>query len=102
MCHLPVSYTHLTDTVWHVKLFRQFFQRKPYIAVDNRANMRIMGNKNKNSSYFGGVQYAEIRRGDIGRRNGADVYKRQVMYLTGVSNIRDVELHPRTVGNAEF
>ena len=25
-----------------------------------------------------------------------------VMYLTGVSNIRDVELHPRTVGNAEF
>ena len=23
-------------------------------------------------------------------------------YLTGVSNIRDVELHPRTVGNAEF
>ena len=33
-----------------------------------------------------------------------DVYKRQrmVMYLTGVSNIRDVELHPRTVGNADF
>jgi len=25
-----------------------------------------------------------------------------VMYLTGVSNIRDVELHPRTVGNADF
>jgi asparaginyl-tRNA synthetase len=24
------------------------------------------------------------------------------MYLTGISNIRDVELHPRTVGNAEF
>ena len=33
--------------------------------------MRIMENKNKNSSYFGGAQYAEIRRGDIGRRNGA-------------------------------
>ena len=31
-----------------------------------------------------------------------DVYKRQVMYLTGISNIRDVELHPRTVGNADF
>ena len=31
-----------------------------------------------------------------------DVYKRQVMYLTGVSNIRDVIPHPRTVGNAEF
>ena len=25
-----------------------------------------------------------------------------VMYLTGIGNIRDVELHPRTVGNAEF
>jgi asparaginyl-tRNA synthetase len=24
------------------------------------------------------------------------------MYLTGVSNIRDVELHPRTVGSADF
>jgi len=24
------------------------------------------------------------------------------MYLTGVSNIRDVIPHPRTVGNAEF
>ena len=41
------------------------------MAVDNRANMRIMENKNKNSSCFGGVQYAEIRRGDIGRRHGA-------------------------------
>ena len=29
-------------------------------------------------------------------------FERLVMYLTGVSNIRDVELHPRTVGNAEF
>ena len=29
-------------------------------------------------------------------------FERMVMYLTGVSNIRDVELHPRTVGNAEF
>jgi len=25
-----------------------------------------------------------------------------VMYLTGIGNIRDVELHPRTVGNADF
>ena len=29
-------------------------------------------------------------------------FERMVMYLTGVSNIRDVELHPRTVGSAEF
>ena len=29
-------------------------------------------------------------------------FERMVMYLTGISNIRDVELHPRTVGNADF
>ena len=29
-------------------------------------------------------------------------FERMVMYLTGIGNIRDVELHPRTVGNAEF
>ncbi|MBE6551256.1 MAG: asparagine--tRNA ligase [Ruminococcaceae bacterium] len=29
-------------------------------------------------------------------------FERLVMYLTGVSNIRDVEAFPRTVGNAEF
>ena len=27
---------------------------------------------------------------------------RMIMYLTGVSNIRDVLPYPRTVGNAEF
>ena len=29
-------------------------------------------------------------------------FERMVMYLTGIGNIRDVELHPRTVGNADF
>ena len=29
-------------------------------------------------------------------------FERLVMYLTGISNIRDVLPHPRTVGNAEF
>ncbi len=29
-------------------------------------------------------------------------FERMVMYLTGISNIRDVELHPRTAGSAEF
>ena len=29
-------------------------------------------------------------------------FERMIMYLTGVSNIRDVELHPRTTGNADF
>ena len=29
-------------------------------------------------------------------------FERIIMYLTGVSNIRDVLPYPRTVGNAEF
>ncbi len=29
-------------------------------------------------------------------------FDRIMMYLTGINNIRDVLLHPRTVGNAEF
>ena len=29
-------------------------------------------------------------------------FERLIMYLTGISNIRDVLPHPRTVGNAEF
>ena len=32
----------------------------------------------------------------------AFVGRRMIMYLTGVSNIRDVIPHPRTVGNADF
>ena len=29
-------------------------------------------------------------------------FERLIMYLTGISNIRDVEAFPRTVGNADF
>ena len=29
-------------------------------------------------------------------------FERMIMYLTGVSNIRDVIPYPRTVGNAEY
>ena len=29
-------------------------------------------------------------------------FERMVMYLTGISNIRDVLPHPRTVGSADF
>ena len=29
-------------------------------------------------------------------------FERIIMYLTGVSNIRDVIPYPRTVGNAEY
>ena len=41
---------------------------------------------------FGGTHHAGYGLG----------FERAVMYLTGVSNIRDVIPYPRTVGNAEF
>lgn len=41
---------------------------------------------------YGGVRHAGFGLG----------FERLIMYLTGISNIRDVEAFPRTVGNAEF
>ena len=41
---------------------------------------------------FGGTTHAGFGLG----------FERMVMYLTGISNIRDVVPHPRTVGNADF
>ena len=47
--------------------------------------------------------YCDLRRYGSCRHAGFGLgFERMVMYCTGVSNIRDVELHPRTVGNAEF
>ena len=47
--------------------------------------------------------YLDLRRYGTCRHAGFGLgFERMVMYLTGVSNIRDVELHPRTTGNADF
>ena len=47
--------------------------------------------------------YCDLRRYGSCRHAGFGLgFERMVMYPTGISNIRDVELHPRTVGNADF
>ena len=47
--------------------------------------------------------YCDLRRYGGCKHAGFGLgFERLVMYLTGVSNIRDVLPHPRTVGNAEF
>ena len=47
--------------------------------------------------------YCDLRRYGTCEHAGFGLgFERLVMYLTGVSNIRDVIPHPRTVGNAEF
>lgn len=47
--------------------------------------------------------YCDLRRYGSCKHAGFGLgFERMVMYLTGVSNIRDVLPHPRTVGSAEF
>ncbi|MEG2098255.1 MAG: amino acid--tRNA ligase-related protein, partial [Pseudoflavonifractor sp.] len=47
--------------------------------------------------------YLDLRRYGGTKHAGFGLgFERLVMYLTGVSNIRDVLPHPRTVGNADF
>lgn len=46
--------------------------------------------------------YTDIRRyGSVVHSGFGLGFERMVMYLTGISNIRDVQLFPRTVGNME-
>ena len=47
--------------------------------------------------------YLELRRyGGVKHAGFGLGFERLIMYLTGVSNIRDVEAFPRTVGSADF
>ena len=47
--------------------------------------------------------YLDLRRYGTCKHAGFGLgFERMVMYLTGISNIRDVLPHPRTVGSAEF
>ncbi len=47
--------------------------------------------------------YAELRKFGGTRHAGFGLgFERLIMYVTGMSNIRDVESFPRTTGNAEF
>ena len=47
--------------------------------------------------------YAELRKYGGTKHAGFGLgFERLIMYVTGMSNIRDVEAFPRTTGNAEF
>jgi len=60
--------------------------------------MKEMGLKKEDYSW-----YLELRRFGGTKHAGFGLgFERAVMYLTGMSNIRDVIPFPRTVGNAEF
>ncbi|HBR30886.1 MAG TPA: asparagine--tRNA ligase, partial [Clostridiales bacterium] len=47
--------------------------------------------------------YLELRKyGSVKHAGYGLGFERLIMYITGMSNIRDVEAFPRTIGSAEF
>ena len=62
------------------------------------ARMQELGLKKEDYGW-----YLDLRRFGGTRHSGFGLgFERMIMYLTGVSNIRDVIPYPRTVGNADF
>ncbi|MEG1499509.1 MAG: asparagine--tRNA ligase [Clostridia bacterium] len=62
------------------------------------ARMKEMGLCEKDYSF-----YTNLRRFGTNKHGGYGLgFERLVMYLTGMTNIRDVELYPRTVGDIKF
>lgn len=60
--------------------------------------MKEMGLKLEDYKY-----YTDLRRYGTNIHSGFGLgFERMVMYLTGIANIRDVELYPRTFGNLEY
>ena len=65
---------------------------------DNYARIEELGMREEDYGF-----YMDLRKYGSTRHAGFGLgFERCVMYLTGIGNIRDVELHPRTVGNADF
>ena len=63
-----------------------------------KARIRELGMKEEDYWW-----YLDLRRFGGTRHAGFGLgFERILMYLTGISNIRDVIPYPRTVGNAEF
>lgn len=62
------------------------------------ARMNELGMKVEEYKY-----YTDLRRYGTNIHSGFGLgFERMVMYLTGISNIRDVELYPRTVGSLMY
>lgn len=71
-------------------------QREERIDV-LKARMAEMGLREEDYKW-----YLDTRRYGTNKHSGYGLgFERMVMYLTGIQNIRDVEIFPRTVGNLE-
>ncbi len=67
---------------------------------EERLNKLILRMKELNLNPDDYKDYIDIRRYGTNKHGGYGLgFERLIMYITGITNIRDVELYPRTVGN---